>query len=220
MNKIKKQGGNQWKDSNGMLVDVKRITLHEKMGEKNAVKTANLALKAEALLVELKTFMRKAAEDGLRAFLKEKGEVFEGMRNYVYYNFDRSVRVVYEVQQEVVFDENQMQLAHDRFKVFVEHNLQENQGFLKDIILSAFKNRKGRFDNKKVNTLLSYRSADGLRDNAEFQAAVATLEEARKVKGVNVYDRVYVLEGGEYRPIQLQFSAIEPETETEDGHEE
>jgi hypothetical protein len=209
MIELKKQTGTQWTDEKGLQVEVKRVTTLEKAKESHAYKIAIKAVAIEKSLTELKVMVDAAISAMQKELSKEAGSEVD-LRGHTFYNFDRSIKIFREVAPEVEYDEGMMQAAYTLFEEYIngclfapEHEL------VKSIILSAFKTIRGKFDNRKINSLIQQKENESVKDNEQFQHAIELVLKARKVVNEKSYDRVFLRdENGEYIQVNLNFSGL------------
>ena len=216
MEKIKRQTGTVWLDKEQKKVDRSRITEAEQLREKFAVNIFNAAIIANNALQKVKDLCKVGAEKCYFEFLKESGEFIGDklkITTHTYYSFDHCIKIQHEVVAEIAYDENNMFLAKDQFKAFIDGRLTDNQKFIKSLILSAFQNVKGKFDHKKINSLLKFRMDPSVVKDKLFLKACTTLESAKMEVGKNYYDRIFVKNGKKWDLVNLQFSGIRPTNE-------
>lgn len=206
---IKKQTGNTWTDQNGFQVEMKRVTPLEKAKEKNAVAIAQKAVLVEKHLMELKTIFDEAFKTMQKELSKETGTDVD-LRGHTFYSFDRKIKIFRDVSPEVEYDEGMMQAAYKKFEEYISGCLfAPEHEMVKSLILSAFKTVRGKFDNRKINSLIQQKNNPSVLENEQFQHAIELVLKARKVINEKAYDRVFVQnENGEYVQINLNFSSL------------
>ncbi len=207
---IKKQTGPEWIDSKGNSVEVKRITKLEKVRETEAVKIAKQAVKVETSLSVLKKMVIESTQKAYKAFLDENKVDDQEMKNHVWYNFNETIKVSVESNAVVEYNSAEMILAYD----FLEKFIGENDGVLPAMLLDSLKMTRGRFDNKKIKTLLNFEEDERVVNDENFQSCIKMVKKAKTIKGYKTYEKIHLKKDEKWIPIQLQFSATEvPENE-------
>lgn len=206
---IKKQTGTAWTDHNGLQVEMKRVTPLEKAKEKYAFSLAQKAMTCEKHLLELKSVFDDAFKTMQKELSKETGTDVD-LRGHTFYSFDRKIKIFRDVSPEVEYDEGMMQAAYQLFEEYITGCLfAPEHEMVKSLILSAFKTVRGKFDNRKINSLIQQKNNPSVINNAQFQNAIELVVKARKVINEKAYDRVFVQnENGEYVQINLNFSGL------------
>ena len=210
MRKISKQQGSQWTDEKGIQVETRRITKLEKVREAHASKIGAMAIKAEAALLDLKFAINEAILMISEELKKESGTAQLDIRGHTFYNFDKSVKVFRQISPMIDYDEGKMQAASAAFNEFVEKRMGDKPEleFLKGMILSAFQTTRGKFDTRKINTLLQQRDNIFVSNDTDFQNAIRMVVEAKVIREERVYDQVYLKnpESKEYDVVNLNLS--------------
>ena len=219
---MKQQSGDTWMEEDGTEVQVKRITPTEKWMEKNATKALNIAHKAEAALVDLKVFMESIAADAYQKALKEKSDATEDelrtRGSQTWHNFDRSIKIETDVQSRHSFDEVKTKACEEKFVVFLNGIQTEDADsqLLKDLVKDSFKKSGTKYDIRKLEGLLKYKSK---AKNPDFLDMLAELDGCRVPLEPKIYHRIFQKDAkGDYQPVQLNFSSIEipPEDDNSD----
>lgn len=208
---IKKQTGSIWIDSKGLKVERKRISKYEVLSENAATNIAKKAVSINKELAELANTVKKFSDQVIKQFCLDNNlnEIGGPDRNHVYYSFDKQIKIVHNVVENVEYDPNQMVVAYEKIKDFVSKKEGEISINSK-MLLDALKSTKGRYDNRKVNIVLSYKNHDDVINDPDFQAAIASIEKAKKITGEKIYDRIYVKnEDGNYEHVPLSFANIQ-----------
>ena len=215
-----------WIDQKGMPIERFRVKKAEVANERALKGIFTDALRIAKLLQKLRSRIDEAMKHCYVVFLTEEGEVIpEGdMPGFTLHNFNRTVKVVREAKNLTQWDPNFMQVALERFEKFFDSNLtmfkEDKMSVMRDMILSTFKDKGGRFDTRQVHDILKFRNHPSVEDDVEFQSAIEAIEQA-KGKGKTVYyDRIYVWDNGGWTEVQLNFSKVEIYDEEEDGQGE
>jgi len=209
MTEIKKQTGSTWTDEKGIQVEVKRVTPLEKAKEAHAYKIAIKAVLAEKTLLELKKLIDEAIVAMQKELSKETGTDV-ALKGHTFYNFDRTIKIFREFSPEVEYDEGMMQAAYALFEEYIQATLFLPQHeMVKNLILSAFKTVRGKFDRQKINSLVQQKDNDSVKDDPKFQNAIDLVQKAKKVVNEKSYDRVFIRDDkGEYVQLNLNFSGM------------
>jgi hypothetical protein len=139
------------------------------------------------------------AEAGIKEEQRGKG-------NFMWYNFDRSIRIEVKIAERIEFDDLTIKAAKAKFDEFLDANIEGKVDFAKELVLDAFTTRNGKLDVKRVLSLLKYKSK--VKD-AIFQEAMTHLEASIRRPDSKTYFRISVKDdNGEYQYINLDFAAI------------
>lgn len=201
------QKGKQWVDSEGVLVDSKRLFKEEKVSENNCVKIYNTAIKISDLLIEL----NELCSEGTGAYLLAKdcdlkAEDIEALSTTMY-SFDKSVKVEKLAQKLPEYDKKKLEEARRLFDLWLkEIDADGSAPVLIGLIRSAFETKSGKFDKKKLDQLLEY---DGKVESLNFAEAITILKEARNTDTLKVYYNIYSRdEEGKYQQINTRLSGV------------
>lgn len=209
MFKIITQKGKEWIDVKDRPVPTEFIPSYEKLCEKKAVQLANKALSLEKNLYELKLLIEKIQEEVYKEFLKKHNEQDRDFKNHTWYNFDRSIRIERYQNISIVFDDALMMLAKEKFQDYLTKK--ELPEAIVKLITNVFSTSKGKFDPRKVNTLLTFRNDEVLSKDTEFMEAIKILDEAKKEDITRSYDRISIRnDDGKYVSINLSLSSLNP----------
>ena len=198
-----------WQDETGMSIPVSRVNKAERLTER---KTAQLVKKALDLNSRLKAFkqdIKKIAKEVYNAHLKENGgkEKTDYKGNFTFYNFDRSVKVEVNVTEPIEFDDITVQLAQEKLQEFLSNNITAQNEFIKELVLDAFKTRRGKLDTKRVLNLTRY--VDKVNDPL-FKDAVSLINKSIRKRPSRMYFRVFIKDdSGKYQNIDLNLSSVE-----------
>lgn len=197
-----------WKDENGMMIPIARITKIEQLKERQAHKLLKEARKASDQLIALKELVRTVCTEIYERHMTESGisEERRGKGNFMWYNFDRSIRIEVKIQERIEFDDLTIKAAKAKFDEFLDQNIEGKVDFAKELVMNAFETSNGKLDVKRVLSLLKYKSK--VKDSV-FQEAMDQLEAAIRRPDSKTYFRISVKdENGEYQYVTLDFAAI------------
>ena len=198
-----------WQDETGMSIPVNRVTKAERLTER---KTAQIVKKALDLNKRLKAFkkdIKTIAKEIYSAHLKENGgkEKTDYKGNFTFYNFDRSVKVEVNVSEPIEFDDMTIQLAQEKLQEFLQTHINADNEFVKELVLDAFKTRRGKLDTKRVLNLTRYVSK--VKDPL-FKEAVDLINKSIRRRPSRLYFRVFIKDdNGKYQNIDLNLSSVE-----------
>lgn len=199
---------NVWKDEAGTKIPYNRINPYERKAESKLAQIAKAAVNVNERLSNFKADLQKAASELYAAFIAQNGGKApgRGKGNLTFYNFDRSIKVEMSVNESISFDENTIQLAHDKLNELLEDGLEEAKDFVKPLVMDAFSTAKGKLDTKRVLGLRRY--ADKISD-PRYAEAMSFIDQAIRKPSSKEYFRVWIRgNNGEYHDVQLNFSAI------------
>ena len=198
-----------WKDETGMTIPVNRVTKAERLTERKTAQIVKKALDLNSRLKDFKRFIKDTAKEIYNAHLKENGgkEKTDYKGNFTFYNFDRSVKVEVNVSEPIEFDDIHIQLAQEKLQEFLENNINADNEFIKQLVLDAFKTRRGKLDTKRVLNLTRY--VDKVKDPL-FKEAVELINKSIRRRPSRMYFRVFVKDdNGSYQNIDLNLSSVE-----------
>ena len=206
---VKQQTSKQtfWKDEAGIEIPYKRTTPFERKCEKDTAKIANRALKLNNDLTAFKNDLKQEVEALYEDFKKENGGIIgKGKGNASFYNFDRSIKVEVSINEAITFDENCINLAHEMLKEVISEGLSGAADWIEGIVLDAFAKSNGKLDTKKV---LGLRKYEQKVNKPRYSEAMRMIDKGIRRPASKEYFRVWIKdEAGEYKDVQLNFSAI------------
>ena len=203
---IQKINEKQWKDESGTTVPVEYISPGVRLKERNAGK---LLKKAHKINKELKAFKQeteKLCKDVYEAMFAEFKVKADGKGNFIWFNFDRSIKIEVSVNERIDFDDLTITACKQKLDEFLDENLDSKQEFVKQLVTDAFATSRGKLDAKKVMSLLKYRSKIA---SPLFQDALNLLEQSITRPGSKAYFRIWEkVKDGQYQQIDLNFSSL------------
>ena len=144
-----------WVDESGTRIPYKRVTKAERLMEVHSARLAKDALAVNGRLIAFKKEIKQLCEEAEQAFLDEnkltRDEKFKG--NYTWYNFDRSIRIERSVNEALQYDDQTIMAAKEILHEFLSESLDSSKDFVKEMILTAFENKNGKLDPKKITPL-------------------------------------------------------------------
>jgi len=199
-----------WKDETGLEIPANRITRSEKMREAATDYLRKKAERLKTLLSEFKEEFISASDEVYTAVLEENGaKASERKGNFVFYNFDRSVKIETDVQDRIEFDDAMILVAKQHFDEFLSNNTSGIDSMIRELILDAFSSSRGKLDTRKVMSLVKYRSRIPADKFPQFHSAINAIEKGMSRPSSKRYFRILLRDGeGKYNAIDLNFSSI------------
>lgn len=204
---IKKQTSKQthWTDEQGSSVPYNRTTELERKKESVAYTLANEAKSIHDKLVAYKNKIKEECQKIYTEAMKEASK--QGKGNFTWFNFDMSIRVEVQVNDNIVFDSVTIEQAKQKLMDLIEEGITKEKEFLKELITSAFQNTKGQLDTKKVLGLKKH--ASKIKDE-RYHQAMKLIDEAIRIPSSRTYYKIAVKDGnGQFQNIDLNLSSIE-----------
>lgn len=196
-----------WVDEAGLTVPATRITKAEREREKRSF---SLYKKASALSNQLSDFKHEMAEICDKVYdlaLKEvQKNKLQHKGNFTWYNFNRSIKIEVNINERIDFDSILIKAAKDSLDNYLADQLSDKDELIRQLIDEAFSNTKGMLDNKRIFSLLKYRSKIKAKF---FQEALDLIEKSIRRPDSRKYMRIFAKDAnGDWRNIDLNFSSI------------
>lgn len=197
-----------WVDESGTQIPFKRITKSERLMENLSARLVKSAKAVNDRLVAFKKEIKQLCEDAEQSFLDEnkltRDEKFKG--NYTWYNFDRSIKIERSVNEALQYDDQTIMAAKEILHEFLSDSLDSSKDFVKEMILTAFENKNGKLDPKKITPLTRHEKRV---NDPRFTEACNLIKKAERRPDSKVYYRVSAKNvAGAYEAIELNFSNI------------
>lgn len=199
-----------WHDAKQLPVPFSRVLkperLKEKAAEKLYKKATALSADLAAFHTEVKTICTQLYEEALQAMgadaQKSKG-------NFTWYNFDRSFKVEIDMKDRIEYDPIKLEAAKQKFDDYIAQHVAGNDDLIITLIKDAFTNTKGKVDNKKIQTLVSYKAKFSGAKYALWHAGCDLLIAAATVVSSKRYTTFSVRQDdGSYQQLNLNFSSL------------
>lgn len=204
---ITKQTSKQthWIDEQGSQVPYNRTTALERTKETLAYSLATEAKKIHDQLVCYKTRIKYECQKLYTEAMKETTK--QGKGNFTWFNFDMSIRVEVQVNDNITFDSIIIEQAKQKLMDLIEEGITKEKEFLKELITSAFQNTKGQLDTKKVLGLKKH--ASKIKDE-RYHEAMKLIDESIRIPSSRTYYKIAVKDtNGQFQNIDLNLSSIE-----------
>ena len=200
----------EWIDENGIMIPAIRVTKSEKLRESVCSKLAKKAKWLNGKLTEFKDDFAAMADEAYKAVMEENNiDIGDRKGNFIFYNFDRSIKVEVEVSERIEFDEAMITVAKEHFDTFLGNTTGGVDGMIRGLILDAFSTVKGKLDTKKVMGLVKHRSRIDNDKYPHFHKAIDAIEKGIRRPKSKRYHRVSVRnDEGKYEAINLNFSSL------------
>lgn len=207
--KIKKQTSKDplWTDEKGLQIPYNRLTKSEKLKETVTHKLAKKAASINSGLITFKKEVQELCDKVYETYMREVGnDASKKKGNFIYYNFDRSIKVQVKINDRIEFDDLGIQACKDKLELFLDANVVSKDAFIKQMVQDAFETNRGKLDTKKVMSLLRYRSKV---KHKNFQEALDHLEGAIRRPESRTYFMIWLRDDkGDYQSIDLNFSSL------------
>lgn len=198
----------KWINESGQEIPLNYITPSDRLKERVSGSILRDAKSLSARLAKFKEDMLNKCEQVREKKLEElnaRGKSI-GSGAMVFYNFDKSIKVTFDVNNFIEFDDITLSACKAKLDEWLNSNLDSKSEFMKEIVMNAFSTSRGKIDTKKVLDLMKWRSK--VKD-ALFQDAINLLADAIRRGGSRTYPRVWERDkNGEYKAINLNFSSI------------
>lgn len=196
-----------WKDEAGKSVPVEYVSPAARLREKHASTLLKESIAINNRLTAFKKQINKLCQEVIDKAMNELNVENSSKGNFVWHNFDRSIKVEVKVNDRIEFDDITISACKAKLDEFLNESLgQSKVAFLKDMITDAFSTSHGKLDSKKVMSLMKYQSK--IQDPI-FQEALKLLANSIRRPDSKTYFRVWEREpDGSYKNIELNFSSI------------
>lgn len=196
-----------WTDESGTQIPYKRITKSERVMEANSAKLVKSAKDVNKRLLNFKAEIKQLCDEAEAAFNAENKlnrENYKG--NYTWYNFDRSIKIERSVNEALQYDDQTIMAAKEILHDFLRESIDSSKDFVKEMILTAFENKNGKLDPKKITPLTRHEKRV---NDPRFTEACELIKKAERRPDSKTYYRVWVKNiTGTYEAIELNFSNI------------
>jgi len=197
-----------WLDETAMAIPYNRVKHYERLNERKLAQLAKVAIDLNGKLDAFKQHLKATAQELYTAFLvgndgKAPGK---GKGGITLFNFDRSIKIEVDVNDNIVLDEAFINLAKAEFDDLLNDAIGDAKEWFKPIVMDAFETSGGRMDYKKVMNLKRYK--DRITD-PRFHKAMDFIDKAIRKPSSTEYYRVWIRDdAGKYIDVQLNFSKI------------
>lgn len=198
-----------WIDESGIAIPANRISKAEKIKERAAATLLKEAQHANAILTSLKHRFKELSQQAYEAAISELEGVEAGKGNFTWYNFDRSVKIEVNINEQIAFDDILIQAAKQKLDEFISEHTGSVDEMIRGIILHAFETSKGRLDTKRIMSLIAHSTRVDEKKYPAFHEAIRLVQKAIHKPSSRTYYRISLRDSnGDYQAIELNFSAI------------
>ncbi len=198
-----------WIDESGTEIPYNRTTASERMKEKNAFALLSDAEAIHSKLVDFKAKISEMVEQVVELARQENSVKLEGKGNYTWYNFNRTIKIEVNVNEQIKFDEITIESARERLMELIRKNI-SGDDFIISIVEDAFQTSRGKLDPKKILGLK--RHTERIKSaviKAEWSDIMTLIDKSISRPNSKTYFKVWKKDGeGKYQPIELNFSAL------------
>lgn len=195
-----------WQDEAGVKIPYNRVNKVERLHERLSAKVAKEAIAVHNKLVALNDLLSEASQQAYDAYMQSKEITKKSKGNFLWYNFDRSIKIEVNVNEPIVFDSLTITAAKEKLDEFLDNQLESKNSFVKSMVIEAFETSKGSLDTKKILSLTKHKD----RINAPiFTEAVDLINQAIRRPKSKTYRRVWLKDTeGKYQIVELNLSSL------------
>lgn len=195
-----------WTDESGNQVHVSRLSNTEKLMEKASGNLLHDAIELHNELVDFKRKIKQVCEKVYQMYYTERGLTPNGRGNFTFYNFNRTIKIEVSINNKIEFDDLGITTAKQLLDEYISENINTKQDIVKQLVLDAFSNTRGKIDSKKVINIIRYRTKI---NDEKFTRAVDLLEQSIRKPDSRIYFRIWQREpNGQWQNVDLNFSSI------------
>ena len=198
-----------WRDESGTDVPYNRTTKIERKKERAAASLLKKAIKANEFLKEVKQLIVDATDEILNMEREANKVKLDGKGNFTWYNFDRSIKIQVDVNEQIRFDDIKIEAAKEKLLTMIRENV-TGDDFIISIVEDAFQTSRGKLDAKKVLGLRKHTSRIKTQSiRSVWEEAMNLIDESISRPNSKSYHKIWVKnKEGEYEGVELNFSAI------------
>jgi|AntRauMFilla1563_2_1112583.scaffolds.fasta_scaffold00097_8 hypothetical protein len=196
-----------WQDEAGISIPYNRVNKVERLHERLAAKIAKEAIATNKKLAALNELLKEYSQQAYDAYLNSEGiDPANRKGNFIWHNFDGSIKIEVNVNEPIVFDSLIITAAKHKLDEFLDVQLASKNEFVKAMVIEAFETSRGKMDTKKVLGLTKHEE----RVNAPlFSEAVALINKAIRRPKSKTYRRVWLKDSeGQYQAVELNLSSL------------
>jgi len=196
-----------WTDESGTQIPYNRITKSERLMETSSAKLLKSAKSVNKGLTNFKAEIKLLCDAAEVAFAEENKVTRENYKgNWTWFNFDRSIKVERSVNESLQYDDLTIMAAKEILHEFLNDSIDGKKDFVKEMILTAFENKNGKLDPKKISPLTRHEKRV---NDPRFTEACNLIKKAERRPDSKTYFRIWTKNvAGAYESIELNFSNI------------
>ncbi|ROI09769.1 DUF3164 family protein [Chryseobacterium sp. H3056] len=198
-----------WIDESGTEIPYNRTTASERLKEKYAFALLSDAEAINQKAADFKTKITDLVQEVIEAAREENSVKLEGKGNYTWYNFNRTIKIEVNVQEQISFDELTIESAREKLMDLIRTNI-SGDDFIISIVEDAFQTSKGKLDPKKILGLRRHTERiKNAKLKAEWSDIMTLIDKSISRPNSKTYFKVWKKDAeGKYKGVELNFSAL------------
>lgn len=198
-----------WIDESGTEIPYNRTTASERLKEKYAFALLSDAEAINQKAADFKTKITDLVQEVIEAAREENSVKLEGKGNYTWYNFNRTIKIEVNVNDQISFDELNIESAKEKLMELIRMNI-TGDDFIISIVEDAFQTSKGKLDPKKILGLRRHTERiKNAKLKAEWSDIMTLIDKSISRPNSKTYFKVWKKdEEGKYKGVELNFSAL------------
>lgn len=198
-----------WIDESGSEIPYNRTTAAERLKERHAYALLSDAEAINKKAADFKTKITELVNEVIEAAREENSVKLEGKGNFTWYNFNRSIKIEVNVNEQITFDELTIESAKEKLMELIRHNI-SGDDFIISIVEDAFQTSKGKLDPKKILGLRRHTERiKNTKLKAEWSDIMTLIDKSISRPNSKTYFKVWKKdEEGKYKGVELNFSAL------------
>ena len=198
-----------WTDESGTEIPYSRTTPAERLREKYAYALLSEAETISQKAATFKTKITEIVQEVIDAAREENSVKLEGKGNYTWYNFNRTIKIEVNVNEQISFDELTIESAKEKLMELIRQNI-TGDDFIITLVEDAFQTSRGKLDPKKILGLR--RHTERIRNaklKAEWSDIMTLIDKSISRPSSKTYFKVWKKNSeGKYEGVELNFSAL------------
>ncbi|AYO58213.1 hypothetical protein CO230_08800 [Chryseobacterium sp. 6424] len=198
-----------WTDESGTEIPYNRTTPAERLREKYAFALLSEAETINQRATAFKAKITELVQEVIDAAREENAVKLEGKGNYTWYNFNRTIKIEVNVNEQISFDELTIESAKEKLMELIRQSI-TGDDFIITLVEDAFQTSRGKLDPKKILGLR--RHTERIRNaklKAEWSDIMTLIDKSISRPSSKTYFKVWKKnEEGKYEGVELNFSAL------------
>ncbi len=198
-----------WIDESGTEIPYNRTTTSERLKEKYAFALLSDAEAINKKATDFKAKITELVQEVIDAAREENSVKLEGKGNFTWYNFNRSIKIEVNVNEQITFDELTIESAKEKLMDLIRTNI-TGDDFIISIVEDAFQTSRGKLDPKKVLGLRRHTERiKNTKLKAEWSDIMTLIDKSISRPNSKTYFKVWKKnDEGKYEGVELNFSAL------------
>ncbi|MFW2137132.1 DUF3164 family protein [Chryseobacterium sp. TY4] len=198
-----------WIDESGSEIPYNRTTTSERLKEKYAFALLSDAEAINQKAADFKAKITDLVQEVIEAARAENNVKLEGKGNFTWYNFNRTIKIEVNVNEQISFDELTIESAKEKLMDLIRTNI-SGDDFIISIVEDAFQTSKGKLDPKKILGLRRHTERiKNAKLKAEWSDIMTLIDKSISRPNSKTYFKVWKKdEEGKYKGVELNFSAL------------